>query len=114
MAAAGTVAVAAGMAAAASMAAVGSMAVAAVDTAAVAVAMAAAVAATVVVAAAAIITDDEISGADFGPRRFYIRSGVSTPSRSSAASSWRRLVAARARRDPRICASGAASTGQAA
>ncbi len=44
----------------------------------------------------------------------YMRSGVSTPRRSRAASSWRRVVAASARREARVALSPAASTGQAA
>ncbi|MNX82657.1 hypothetical protein D3C86_1143930 [compost metagenome] len=47
-------------------------------------------------------------------KRAYIRSGVSMPSRSSAVSSWCRLAAARARREPLVAASGATRIGQAA
>jgi len=49
-----------------------------------------------------------------GGLRSYIRSGVWMPSSSSAVSSWCRLAAARASREPLVAASGAIRIGQAA
>ncbi len=48
------------------------------------------------------------------PLSHYIRSGVSMPSRRRAVSSWCRVAAARARREPLVASSGATRIGQAA